>query len=80
LTLDPRAFRPEGAFEGDVDAVVDELHATPPVDPALPVLVAGDPEAEARERRAASTVPVPRPLAEKIRGMCERCGVEFLLG
>jgi LDH2 family malate/lactate/ureidoglycolate dehydrogenase len=79
LALDPRAFRPGDAFEEDVDAVIDVLHATPPVDPGLPVLVAGDPEAEARERRARSTVPVPHDLAEKIRAICARCEAPFLL-
>ncbi|HEY6098250.1 MAG TPA: Ldh family oxidoreductase, partial [Anaeromyxobacter sp.] len=79
LALDPRAFRPEGAFEADVDAVVDELHAARPVDPALPVLVAGDPEAQARAERARNGVPIPRALSEKLRGVCERCGAPFLL-
>lgn len=80
LALDPRAFRPRGAFEADVDAVVDELHAARPVDPALPVLVAGDPEEEARAERARAGVPIPGALAEKIRGVCERSGAPFLLG
>jgi LDH2 family malate/lactate/ureidoglycolate dehydrogenase len=79
LALDPRAFRPEGAFEVDVDAVVEELHAARPVDPALPVLVAGDPEEQARAERARTGVPIPRVLAEKIRGVCERCGARFVL-
>src|SRR2546426_7782993 len=50
LAIDPKAFRPEGAFEDDLDAVIDVLHATPPVDAALPVLVPGDPENAARPR------------------------------
>lgn len=79
LAIDPRVFRPGDAFEEDVDAVIDELHRTPPLDAALPVLVAGDPEAEAREQRAASTVPIPHDLAAKIRAICERCGAPFLL-
>src|SRR3954471_15106172 len=44
LAIDPKAFRPEGAFEDDLDAVIDVLHATAPIDPAKPVLVPGDPE------------------------------------
>lgn len=79
LAIDPGVFRPGDAFEEDVDAVIDELHRTPPLDAALPVLVAGDPEAEAREQRAASTVPIPHDLAAKIRAICERCGAPFLL-
>ena len=79
LAIDPRAFRPEGAFEDDLDAVIDVLHATPAVDPALPVLVPGDPEAEARERRRREGIPLPASLLEKLRGVCERSGVPFIL-
>ncbi len=79
LALDPKMFRPEGAFEGDLDALVDELHRTPAADPALPVLVAGDPEAEAREQRLREGIPLPQTLSDKIRAICQRCGVPFVL-
>jgi LDH2 family malate/lactate/ureidoglycolate dehydrogenase len=79
LAIDPKAFRPEGAFEDDLDAVIDLLHATPAVDPALPVLVPGDPEAQARERRLREGIPLPESLREKLRGVCARSGVAFLL-
>ena len=45
------AFRGAGEFENDLDDVIDILHATSPLDPSRPVLVAGDPEAAERERR-----------------------------
>jgi len=79
LAIDPRVFRPEGAFEDDLDAVIDVLHATPPIDPAQPVLVPGDPEAAARERRLREGIPLPASLLEKLRGVCERSGVAFIL-
>jgi LDH2 family malate/lactate/ureidoglycolate dehydrogenase len=79
LALDPKVFRPEGAFEDDLDQVIDVLHATPPVDPALPVLVAGDPEAAAREQRLREGVPIPDALLEKLKAICERCGAAFVL-
>src|SRR5438876_683334 len=79
LGTNPRVFRPEGAFEDDLDAVIDVLHATPPIDPAQPVLVPGDPEAAARERRLREGIPLPASLLEKLRGVCERSGVAFLL-
>jgi LDH2 family malate/lactate/ureidoglycolate dehydrogenase len=79
LAIDPRVFRPEGAFEDDLDAVIDVLRQTPPADPALPVLVAGDPEAEAREQRLRDGIPIPQTLSDKIRAICERCGVPFVL-
>jgi len=79
LAIDPKALRPEGAFEDDLDAVIDLLHATPAVDPALPVLVPGDPEAEARERRLREGIPLPDSLRERLRAVCERSGVTFIL-
>ncbi len=80
FAIDPKAFRPDGAFEDDLDAAIDVLRATPPADPALPVLIPGDPETESRERRSREGIPISPALAEKIRAICERCGVPFLLG
>ena len=79
MAIDPKAFRPDGEFEDDLDAVIDVLHETPPVDPAKPVLVPGDPEAAARARRLKEGIPLPDSLRGKIRAICERSGVPFLL-
>jgi LDH2 family malate/lactate/ureidoglycolate dehydrogenase len=79
LAIDPKAFRPEGAFEDDLDAVIDVLHQTPPLDPAQPVLVPGDPEARARSERLRDGIPIPDTLLEKIKGVCERSGVACIL-
>jgi LDH2 family malate/lactate/ureidoglycolate dehydrogenase len=79
LAIDPRAFRPEGAFEDDLDAVIDVMHATPPLDPAQPVLVPGDPEAKARADRLRDGIPIPDALRKKIRSVCEGSSVPFIL-
>jgi LDH2 family malate/lactate/ureidoglycolate dehydrogenase len=79
LALDPDMFRPEGEFEAAVDDIIDVLRDTPPIDPAVPVLVAGDPEAAARAERLRLGVPVPATLAERIKAVCERCGAPFWL-
>lgn len=79
LAIDPKAFRPEGAFEADLDDAIDVLHATPPIDPALPVLVPGDPERAARAERLKNGIPIPEALSLKIRQICERSGVPFIL-
>jgi LDH2 family malate/lactate/ureidoglycolate dehydrogenase len=79
LAIDPKVFRPEGAFEEDLDAVIDVLHGTAPVDPAQPVLVPGDPEAEARARRLREGIPLPESLLEKLRAIAERSAVPFIL-
>lgn len=80
MALDPKAFRPEGAFESDVDEIIDYLHSVPPVNADEPVLVAGDPEWQARERRLKEGVPISSVLADKIRDICHRCGAPFLMG
>ena len=59
--------------------MIDVLHATPPVDPAQPVLVAGDPEARSREQRLREGIPMPSSLLEKIREICQRSGTPFVL-
>jgi LDH2 family malate/lactate/ureidoglycolate dehydrogenase len=79
LALDPAAFRDPDEFARDMDELIEELRATPPADPALPVLVAGDPEATAREERARDGVPVPEALRTQLREVSERAGVAFLL-
>jgi LDH2 family malate/lactate/ureidoglycolate dehydrogenase len=79
LALDPKVFRPDGAFEDDLDAVIDVLHQTPRIDPAQPVQVPGDPEAESRQRRMSEGIFIPRSLSDKLRAVCLRCGVPFLL-
>ena len=79
MALDPTAFREEGEFEHDLDDVIDVLHAATPTNVAEPVLVAGEPEAIARAERSRTGIPVPTPLAERIRAICERAGAPFLL-
>lgn len=79
LAIDPAAFRPEGAFEDDLDAAIEVLHGTPPADPALPVLVPGDPERAEREARLAQGIPVPPALERQVRDIAARAGAPFLL-
>jgi LDH2 family malate/lactate/ureidoglycolate dehydrogenase len=80
LAFDPAWFRAEGAFEADVDAIVDTLHAARPAKPAEPVLVAGDPERLTREERLKQGVPLPEKLRQQVRAIAEGAGVPYLLG
>jgi LDH2 family malate/lactate/ureidoglycolate dehydrogenase len=80
MALDPTAFRDDGAFEDDLDDVIDVLHDARPSRADEPVLVAGEPEARARRERTRDGIPVPASLAAKIRAICERAGAPFLLG
>jgi LDH2 family malate/lactate/ureidoglycolate dehydrogenase len=79
LAIDPKCFRSAGAFEDDLDDMIDFLHAQPPINPEDPVLVPGDPELRSRERRLKEGVPLSSQLVDKIRGISERCGAPFLL-
>jgi LDH2 family malate/lactate/ureidoglycolate dehydrogenase len=79
LAIDPRAFREPGAFEDDLDRVIDVLHGAKRADPAQPVLVAGDPERATREERLREGVPVPDDLVEQLRAVAAAAGVPFVL-
>jgi LDH2 family malate/lactate/ureidoglycolate dehydrogenase len=80
LAIDPRSFRDEGAFEDDLDQVIDTLHGARRADPAQPVLVAGDPERATRVERLRDGVPVPDDLMEQLRTVAKGANVPFVLG
>jgi LDH2 family malate/lactate/ureidoglycolate dehydrogenase len=79
LAIDPRVFRAEGAFEDDLDQVIDVLHGARRADPAQPVLVAGDPELATRAERLRDGVPVPEDLLVQLREVAGGAGVPFVL-
>ncbi|HEY7363191.1 MAG TPA: Ldh family oxidoreductase [Methylomirabilota bacterium] len=79
LAIDPRAFRPAGAFEEDLDQVIDVLHDTRRADPGQPVLVAGDPEMATRAERLRDGVPIPDDLMAQLREVARQAGVPFIL-
>jgi len=78
LAIDPAKVRSDGAFEDDLDRMIDMLHATPPVDPENPVLVAGDPEVACRAERLENGIPVAETLIEETRRVAEAAGAPFL--
>lgn len=79
LALSPSLFREQGAFEADVAALCDTLRATRPIDPAQPVMVAGDPERRHAARRMRDGIPVGPNLLAKIRQIAAESGVPWLL-
>jgi LDH2 family malate/lactate/ureidoglycolate dehydrogenase len=79
LAIDPRAFRADGAFEDDLDQVIDVLHGAKRADPAQPVLVAGDPEMLTRRERLEAGVPIPDDLMDQLRTVVKSAGVPFVL-
>ena len=80
LAIDPNAFREEGEFEAHMDALMDWMRDTPPLDPAQPVLVPGDPEHEARKIRVAEGIPMTDTLVKEVREVAEEAGAPLLIG
>lgn len=80
LAIDPSHFRDDEAFNEELDLMIDMLHATPPIDPAEPVLVAGDPEWATFAERSRDGVPLPETLIEELREVVSRCNAPWLLG
>jgi LDH2 family malate/lactate/ureidoglycolate dehydrogenase len=79
MAIDPKAFRPVGAFEEDLDQVIDVLHDAKRAEPDQPVLVAGDPENLTRRERLEQGVPVPEDLMIQLRDVAKSAAVPFVL-
>lgn len=77
LAIDPNAFRDEGAFETDLETIIDVLHNTPPMDTEHPVLVAGDPEVQIRTQRLREGIPLGPKLQAQLRELCQRTAVPY---
>ncbi len=80
LALDPRAFRDEDEFGSDLDAMLDALRATPPADPAQPVIVPGDRERAQFEERSREGIPIAAEVKSLLARLTDECGAKWLLG
>ena len=78
LAIDPSLVRADGEFETDLDHMIDMLRATPPVDPANPVMVAGDPEVASTAERLENGIPIAETLIEETRKVAAESGAAFL--
>ncbi len=79
MAIDPAMFRDPAEFRADVIAFTDALRATTPIDPARPVMVAGDPERRHAAQRRATGIPVGANLREKVRAVAEAAGAPWML-
>ncbi len=79
LAMDPSMFREREAFEADVTRFCHDMRATPPLDPAKPVMVAGDPERAKAVIRLRDGVPVGDGLKAQIRQLALEANVEWML-
>jgi LDH2 family malate/lactate/ureidoglycolate dehydrogenase len=79
LALDPGLFRDPADFRRDVSTLIDSLRATRPLDGAVPVMVAGDPERKAMAKHAKEGIAVAPNMKAKIRQLAEEAGAPWLL-
>ncbi len=79
LAINPECFRLDGQFEDQVACLMEYLHGVDPVDPAQPVLVAGDPEFDTYEQRLRTGIPLPGSLLALLRDIARRASVPFLI-
>ena len=79
LVLDPALFRDPDDYADAVAGFCDDLRATRPIDPARPVLVAGDPERAVAGERLRDGIPVAPGLLAKVRLIAQACGAEWVL-
>lgn len=77
FVVDPARLPGAAGLEAQIVAAIDHVKASPPADPALPVLVAGEPEIASRKKRMAEGIPVDPTTWEELRVAAQTVGVEF---
>ena len=75
IVIDPQRLTDMAALKSEIDAVVAYFKASPPSDPAAPVLVPGDPERLSRAARAASGIPIDTTTWREIKGAADAVGL-----
>jgi LDH2 family malate/lactate/ureidoglycolate dehydrogenase len=79
MAVDIAAFRPVAEFKTMMDAMIQELHATPPEPGAERVLVAGDPEFDMEVERRERGIPLHTTQHEAIVATARRVGAPVLI-
>jgi LDH2 family malate/lactate/ureidoglycolate dehydrogenase len=79
MAIDPNLFRESGDFQADVATFMAALRRTTPIDPARPVMVAGDPQWKHAETRMANGIPVGAGLMGQVRQIAQAAAAPWLL-
>jgi hypothetical protein len=79
MAIDPGVFRDSGDFDTDVATFMGALRATTPIDPARPVMVAGDPQWKYAEARMKDGIPVGPGLVRQVRQIAQASAAEWVL-
>ncbi|HSN90627.1 MAG TPA: malate/lactate/ureidoglycolate dehydrogenase [Anaeromyxobacteraceae bacterium] len=77
VLLDPGRLPGAVVLDSEIAAAIDHVKASPPADPSLPVLVAGEPEIASRARRLAEGIPVEAATWEELREAARSVGAAF---
>ena len=79
MAIDPGLFRDQSEFQSDVAKFCSDLRATKPIDPAQPVMVAGDPQWNNAAKRMADGIPVGPGLLNQVRQIAQASAAPWLL-
>ena len=79
MAIDPGLFRDPADFRADVTGFCDSLRTTTPIDPAKPVMVAGDPERKNAATRMRDGIPIGKGLFEKVRAIAAEHNAPWML-
>ena len=77
VAIDPARLADRSFVESETDALIAYMKATQPADPALPVLVPGEPERVARAKRAAEGIEIDAATWREIGEAARSFGFDF---
>src|SRR5207248_988136 len=77
MAIDPAVAMPYEEFTARVDALVDQVHASPPAEGAARVYVAGERGFDIARQRAKDGVPLLAARVDKLRALGEQVGVSW---
>jgi uncharacterized oxidoreductase len=75
IVFDPARFVDGGRYGAEVDATIADVKASPPQDPAAPVLMPGDPERASRAERGANGIPIDDATWDELLTAAESVGL-----
>ena len=77
LAIDPAVAMPYDEFTARVDALIDQVHASPPAEGVSRIYVAGERGFGIARQRTRDGVPLPASRIEKLRALGEHVGVSW---
>jgi len=77
MAIDIAAFNPLPAFQGAMEAMIDDLKATPRAEGVEEIWMPGEMELRKREERLRAGFPVSRVVLDEVRSAGAECGVPW---